>query len=200
MTIKTIRFISLIMLTLTAIGMYSKTPAVTTISNDYKKAKENKKLSEWIEKEGFRFGISKSDAINVYNLENTRYDHYFNKSLLIRETSDMPIRTGIYRVHFNSHETIDTIFKCIAIEEGDIDEWVVEKAFMNKFGLSSNRAYLMHNGRYLALQMLVWRTDIRAPYWSVAIVEITDFTEQAISDIERNKAVKDNTNRMRNKF
>jgi len=203
------------------VNLLSANVSFSTNAIDTSFYKENRSLSEYIGNHGFQMGISRDEAIKIYNLDYVYSGFGYSSRLLAKKNypdkipflRDDPIAEGFYSASFNDWNNQETnvlfnLRKCIKIVPGvkEIDLNNVKKEFAKKFKLVSSiipTAFIKHKGRYL--QVSLWITDhnpsglTQNNICSIAIY-VEDHTYQVNAQAAKNNSINNKLEKTKNLF
>jgi hypothetical protein len=177
-----------------------------------KRYKPNKALSDYIDAEGFKFGISRSEAIRYYKFDITGGDcppdcrcptsFHCPKDMVAQQK---PIKVGFYAGSFNRYgnetNSLLQIRKCIAIEKERVDQSAIQEAFKKKFGIDQNAFFINHHGRYILLSISVIE-HTKGKYGmefagSAVVLSASDNTDELTEKAKGEKGVDNATDRVK---
>ena len=175
--------------------------------------KPNKALSDYLDAQGFKVGISRSEAISYYKLDKTGVAggsaayKYWRSDMV--DTLLYPIKVGFYEGKFhNDHGQLTNslygISKCIAIEKERINEMAIKEAFGKKYDIKLEPhagLRLNHHGRYIEFHLQVIELK-KGKYMSefagsAVVISLQDNTEELQEKAKSEKGVDNATERVK---
>jgi len=174
--------------------------SVAPFNSNYK---TNKALSSLLDDQGFKFGISLSEANNLYRFDRKEsYHKYFVSGNL--GMYQIPNREGFYMASFckyggSESKTLTELRKCIGIDSSSANKSEVENKFKIKYG----DGFLYHHGRYLVVSLILMdiRRDITLrTYGTAMVLSAIDATDDVVEKYQQDNSKRGGTDRLKNKF
>jgi hypothetical protein len=171
--------------------------------------KPNKALSDYLDDQGYKVGISRTEAISYYKFDKTGItsaaDKYWRSD--ITDIDGYPMKVGFYEGIFHNDQrqltnSLYGIKKCIAIETESLNKSAIGEAFLITYGINyQSEQYLYHHGRYIVfnLQFIELQKDIlgRKFAGSAVVISLQDSTEKFLEETNSKKCVDNATERIK---
>lgn len=170
--------------------------------------KPNKALSDYLDAQGFKVGISRSEAISYYKFDKTGTDKYWRGDLVdIVGIVGNPIKVGFYEGNFHNDQgqltnSLYEIRKCIFFEIENFNIRAIVETFGEKYAIDcQSELCLNHHGRYIVFNFQVIEVyKARAGkefVGSAVVISLQDNTERLIEQAKSKKLVDDTTERIK---
>jgi hypothetical protein len=170
--------------------------------------KPNKALSDYLDTQGFKVGLSRNEAISYYKFDKTgrgsaEYKYWRSDMADIDGIYVDPKEVGFYEGNFLDDQgqltnNLCVIKKCIVFVKEKIKGMEIGHAFGEKFGIDyQSELCLNHHGRYIVFDFQVIelrdsrsrrRTDFAA---FAVVISLQDITEKLI-EIDKSEKDADN--------
>ena len=162
--------------------------ALEEVGSQYKR---NNKLSELIDREGFKFGLSQQELITEYGLQKDEIP--INATFKKGDSSPKnPRNVGFYYAHYTGWGDHGwgnyDLYKCILIEKDNISLKYVVEAFIKKFGKEglvypeTAGYHIRHHDRYISFGIQTMSTIPNQTSPANALVymvhDSTDYTNE----------------------
>jgi hypothetical protein len=174
--------------------------------------KPNKALSDYLDAQGFKVGISRSEAISYYKFDKTgrgyaEYKYWRSDMVDIDGINADPNKVGFYEGSFLNDQgqltnSLCVIKKSIAFVKEKINGMAIGKNFGEKFAINyQTELCLNHHGRYIVFDFQVIelregrrRTDFAA---FAVVISLKDITEKLIEEEKSEKDLDNATEQLK---
>jgi hypothetical protein len=183
-----------------------KTPPDLSWQNSPDSYKVNKLVDALIEKEGFKMGISKDEAMRLYGFDKIEEGIWMYRS----DTLDAHKQTNekAFRAKLSAPDgKVRMLIKTISVMEGEVNYDELQKMFYEKYGKEGWREerqvtgyFIKNNNRYLNVKIGFTTHTSSKPFVSRVYYFVDDVTDDVLKQIQVKPENPDKTRELKDKL
>ena len=163
---------------------------------------QNKALSNFLDKQGFKLDIGLNEACAKYHFTArcprtvVGGETFFNPNL--GDPGDLPTGVGFTEGDYKNNKLVE-LDKCFIFDRKPFDADAVQKAFEKKYGIVLPEAYIIYHGRYVYFWIRIVQGISRWDPTSLMLI-LRDNTDEEVSITRRANRERSRTERIKKQF